>query len=70
MSETSPLDLKGEWGNSLVRKNVPSLCRESLETQRKDDIRAVLGVERIEFEAKYLGLPTQMEDRRRNISNL
>jgi hypothetical protein len=34
------------------------LTRESLDDNRKEEIREILGVERVEFEAKYLGLPT------------
>lgn len=34
------------------------LVNEDLDQSISDQVRAVLGVERVHFEAKYLGLPT------------
>ena len=45
-------------GQLLSPAKCSLLSRESLDLQRQRDIRAVLGVEKIDFEAKYLGLPT------------
>lgn len=45
-------------GQQLSPAKCSLLARESLDDQRKVGIREVLGVDRAEFEAKYLGLPT------------
>jgi hypothetical protein len=45
-------------GQLLSPAKCSVLTRESLDENRKEEIRKILGVERVEFEAKYLGLPT------------
>ena len=41
------------------------MTREHLEDDRREHIRAILEVERVEFEPKYLGLPT-LDGRQKN----
>ena len=45
-------------GQLLSPAKCSILMRQSLDNLMKEQIRSTLGVERIEFEAKYLGLPT------------
>lgn len=45
-------------GQQLSPTKCSLLTRESLDDQRKEEIRELLGVERVDFEPKYLGLPT------------
>lgn len=45
-------------GQQLSPAKCSLLTRESLDDQRKEEIRELLGVERVDFEPKYLGLPT------------
>jgi hypothetical protein len=41
-------------GQQLSPAKCSSLTRESLDDQRKEEIRELLGVERVDFEPKYL----------------
>ena len=45
-------------GQKLSPAKCSLLAQNLLDAGQKEDIRAVLGVEKLEFEAKYLGLQT------------
>ena len=45
-------------GQLLSQAKCSLLTRDTLDTDIQEQIRQVLGVERVDFEAKYLGLPT------------
>ena len=45
-------------GQLLSQAKCSLLTRDTLDIDIQEQIRQVLGVERVDFEAKYLGLPT------------